>query len=75
MDIANGIACESIVCQMMNRAASVQPLRGCRYCPLRHRSDGLVTAALRGGTMGAEEYIKGKISGKQTDWMAFTHLL
>lgn len=35
----------------------------------------LVTAALRGGTIGAEEYIKGKISGKQTDWMAFTYLL
>ena len=76
MDIANGIACESVVCQMMNRPALAQPRRGCGYPPLRQRrGDVLVTAPLRGGTIGAQEYIKGKISGKQTDWMAFTHLL
>lgn len=60
MDIANGIACESLVCQEMNRSAPTQPLR-------QSRSDVLLTAVLRGGTIEAEESIKGEISGKQTD--------
>lgn len=67
MDIANGSACESVVCQIMNRSALAQPLRLQAPSSQQSRSDVLVTAVLRGGTVQTEEYIKGEISGKQTD--------